>query len=112
MNIETILKQAEVLAVERRPEACIGCGFEHSCSTHGCAVIKALIEQARAEKDNAPLTFEQLRGMDGEPVWLKDGRCFIVDCRSDTAFDQHGLNSGLDILADIGMFRHKPEHLL
>lgn len=50
MNIETILTQAEVLAVERRPEACIGCGFEHSCSTHGCAVIKALVELAEAER--------------------------------------------------------------
>lgn len=46
-NMQMLLKQAEVLAVERRPEACLGCGFENSCSTHGCAVIKALVEAAR-----------------------------------------------------------------
>ena len=27
----------------------------------------------RAQPDNEPLTLEQLRNMDGEPVWLKDG---------------------------------------
>ena len=27
----------------------------------------------RAQPDNEPLTLDELRGMDGEPVWLKDG---------------------------------------
>ena len=49
---ENILAQAHVLAVERRPEACIGCGFEHSCSTHGCAVINRLIKLAEEENKN------------------------------------------------------------
>lgn len=72
MNMEELLKQAEVLAVERRPEACLGCGFEHSCSIHGCAVIKKLIERARAERDNAPLTLEELRGMKlQEWLWVE-----------------------------------------
>lgn len=43
---ESLLAQAHVLAVERRPEACLGCGFEHNCSTHGCAVINRLIQLA------------------------------------------------------------------
>lgn len=69
---EMLLRQAEVLAVERRPEACLGCGFEHSCSLHGCAVIKALIERAMAEKDNAPLTLEELREMPlQEWLWVE-----------------------------------------
>lgn len=70
-DIQKLLKQAEVLAIERRPEACLGCGFEHSCSLHGCAVIKNLIELAKAEKDNEPLTLEELREMVGEPVWVE-----------------------------------------
>lgn len=37
------LRQLHRLAIERRPEACLGCGLEHNCSVHGCAVIhKAL----------------------------------------------------------------------
>lgn len=47
-----LLAQARVLSVERRPEACLGCGFEHSCSTHGCAVINKLVELA------APVTLK------------------------------------------------------
>ncbi len=33
------LRQLHRLAIERRPEACLGCGLEHDCSVHGCAVI-------------------------------------------------------------------------
>lgn len=37
------LCQQHRLAIERRPEACFGCGLNHDCSVHGCAVIcKAL----------------------------------------------------------------------
>ena len=34
------LRQLHRLAIERRPEACFGCGMEHDCSVHGCAVIR------------------------------------------------------------------------
>lgn len=34
------LRQLHRLATERRPEACLGCGLEHDCSVHGCAVIR------------------------------------------------------------------------
>lgn len=34
------LRQLHCLAIERRPEACFGCGAEHNCSVHGCAVIR------------------------------------------------------------------------
>lgn len=37
------LRKLHRLAIEHRPEACLGCGMEHDCSVHGCAVIlKAL----------------------------------------------------------------------
>ena len=39
-----IVKMLRRLAVERRPEACLGCGYEHRCSVHGCAVIKRAAE--------------------------------------------------------------------
>lgn len=34
------LRQLRRLAIEHRPEACLGCGLEHDCSVHGCAVIR------------------------------------------------------------------------
>ena len=37
-----LVRQLDILAVERRPEACLGCGLEHNCFVygHGCAVIR------------------------------------------------------------------------
>lgn len=35
-----MMRQLRRLEVEHRPEACLGCGFEHGCSVHGCAVIR------------------------------------------------------------------------
>ena len=42
---EDMMRQLRILEIERRPEACLGCGYEHNCSTRGCAVIRAAREQ-------------------------------------------------------------------
>lgn len=45
-----MLRQLRRLAIERRPEACLGCGFENGCSLHGCAVLRKISRiVARAE---------------------------------------------------------------
>jgi len=36
---EDMMRQLRILEIERRPEACLGCGYEHNCSTRGCAVL-------------------------------------------------------------------------
>lgn len=41
---EPLLRQLRVLAVECRPTACLGCGYEQGCSLHGCAVIRKALE--------------------------------------------------------------------
>lgn len=46
--MDKFMQQLGIVSIERRPEACLGCGFEHSCSTHGCAVIKTASEQLKA----------------------------------------------------------------
>lgn len=38
-----LLRQLKRVGVERRPECCLGCGFEHDCSIHGCAVVHKAI---------------------------------------------------------------------
>lgn len=47
--MEKLVKQLRRLSIERRPEACLGCGFEHGCSVHGCAVIKRVAEMVEAD---------------------------------------------------------------
>lgn len=51
-----LTRQLQRLAVERRPEACLGCGFENGCSLHGCAVLRRVsrvvaVEEGGAEDD-------------------------------------------------------------
>ena len=42
------LRQLYRLAIERRPE---GCGLEHNCSMHGCAVIRKALRLLGGEAD-------------------------------------------------------------
>lgn len=78
------MSRNELLQALRRmmPETgslnCLGCGHEHSCSTHGCAICREaieLIEQLSAEIDElqkkfTPLTVEELREMDRKPIYV------------------------------------------
>lgn len=44
--------------------------------------LTAFAEGYRMRKEDAeanPLTVEQLRQMDGEPVWDENGKCYLVD---------------------------------
>ena len=45
------LRQLHRLAIERRPEACFGCGLEYNCSVHGCAVIRKALRLLGGEAD-------------------------------------------------------------
>lgn len=64
MSREELLRALRSLSVETGSLACLGCGYEHNCALHGCAVIREAVE-ALKEPPNDPLTLEQLREMDG-----------------------------------------------
>lgn len=61
------------MAVETGSLVCLGCGHEHNCGVHGCAIINeaAARLESIAEPPNDPLTLDELREMDGEPVWIE-----------------------------------------
>ena len=41
-----IIKGLRRIAVKESQEArCMGCGFEHNCSIHGCRIIKAAADR-------------------------------------------------------------------
>lgn len=59
MTTNDLLEALERLRVETVSLACLGCGHEHNCSTHGCAILREaadLIRQLTAE--NADLRKE------------------------------------------------------
>lgn len=44
MSREELLRALRSLSVETGSLACLGCGYEHNCSIHGCAVIREAVE--------------------------------------------------------------------
>ena len=59
MTTNDLLEALARLRVETGSLSCLGCGREHNCSTHGCAILRAaadLIERLTAE--NADLRKE------------------------------------------------------
>ena len=40
MTISDLIKALQRLKVETGSIACLGCGHEHNCGLHGCAIIR------------------------------------------------------------------------
>ena len=80
-TMEGLLQALRRLRVETGSLACLGCGHEHDCGVHGCAIIRKAMERlsGMTSADHpditdrvVPLTLEQLREMDGKPVWVME----------------------------------------
>ena len=65
---QEIAEKLRDMAVNTGTLNCLGCGFEHNCSVHGCAVLKQAAELI--SQPNEPLTLEQLREMDETPIYV------------------------------------------
>ena len=84
MDFSTTLNALRKLCVETGSLACLGCGYEHNCSTHGCAILRNAIEHMEAalsnydrlsalSPPNEPLTQADLDSMDYDKVWIDYG---------------------------------------
>lgn len=49
MNNDVLRRELRRIAVDPN-YSCLGCGFEHNCSIHGCAIIREALERL-AEKE-------------------------------------------------------------
>ena len=52
MDFSTTLNALRKLCVETGSLACLGCGHEHNCSAHGCAILRNAIEHIEAALSN------------------------------------------------------------
>lgn len=52
MNQTELIAALGRLKVETGSLACLGCGYEHNCSTHGCAIIREAAERLQKEATN------------------------------------------------------------
>ena len=97
MGNEKLLKALGRLTVETGSLACLGCGWEHDCGVHGCAIlrgVKAELEEetARAEEAEAALAAAV---QDMEAMWLERGhgvRKPGPDSKRKSRFGRSGVN--------------------
>lgn len=71
MTTNDLLEALARLRVETGSLACLGCGHEHNCSTHGCAILRVaadLIERLTAENAKAEAERDALR--EKVPRWI------------------------------------------
>lgn len=45
MTVNELIKSLQRLKVETESIACLGCGHEHNCGIHGCAIIREAVER-------------------------------------------------------------------
>lgn len=50
MSSEELIGALRRMAVETGSLNCLGCGHEHGCSVHGCAILRALAEKLERER--------------------------------------------------------------
>lgn len=49
MSDEELLRALHRLKTDKH--ACLGCGHEHNCSIHGCAIINAAIAKIKGKQE-------------------------------------------------------------
>ena len=55
-----LLKALKRLSVQTGSLACLDCGYEHNCSTHGCAIIREAVEALEKQEKSADEMFREL----------------------------------------------------
>ena len=101
MTINELIKALQRLKVETESIACLGCGHEHNCGIHGCAIIRAAVEHL--SDFNVVFNEDTIVRLAGrclkvEPARLrelaeadKDGRVEVLPCKvGDTVYWVHG----------------------
>lgn len=79
---EALLAALRRMQVETGSLVCLGCGYEHNCSIHGCAILREAVKALEAPETNA----DRIRAMSDEELAkeinrLMEGETSIPYCR-------------------------------
>ena len=109
MTTNKLIKALQRLKVKTGSIACLGCGHEHNCGIHGCAIIREAAEKlgdfnAVFNEDTVVRLAD--RGLEVEPGRLRelaeadrDGRVVVLPCKvGDTVyFRTYDCNGTVDL---------------
>lgn len=97
MTINELITALQRLEAESKIIVCLGCGHEHNCGIHGCAIIREAVE--KLDDFNAVFNEDTIVRLAGrclkvEPCRLrelaeadKDGRLVVLPCKpGDTVY--------------------------
>ena len=97
MEDKKLLAAVKRLSVETGSLACLGCGWEHDCGIHGCAILRAVKEaleetEARAEEAEEALA-AAVRDIEAMAAVIRarathDTECCFL-CKYDCPDDQY-----------------------
>ena len=45
MTVQELIDALRRMQVEAGSLACLGCGYEHNCGIHGCAILNAVVAE-------------------------------------------------------------------
>lgn len=54
MKTEELIRELQKLKMQTGSLACLGCGHEHGCSVHGCAIIRAAAKEIEILREKVP----------------------------------------------------------
>lgn len=71
MKIDELIKALRGLKVETGSLACPGCGHEHNCGIHGCAIMQAAADRLDNQSTHIAALQKEIENLRGQvPRWI------------------------------------------
>ena len=90
MNDEVLRRELRRISIEAN-HRCFGCGFEHNCGIHGCAIVREALERLEEYRELGPI--DHLRELTQAE---KDGRLVVLPCGTGDELASNGLTFKAD----------------
>ena len=118
-----LLRALRRLKVETGSLACFGCGYEHNCSTHGCAILREAIDTLSGfewidPKVELPpedvvvlVVVDELQNMHGQSVYMGNGWACVVNAAERKIITVHGWYPFSALEVGICFYRYPPREI-
>lgn len=96
MTDSDLIQALRRIKAETGSLVCLGCGHEHNCSTHGCAVINEAVKRLEVDQNTTLggtyVSIEWFKSVEaklkGYEKLAQEGRLFVAPCKiGDYVFD-------------------------
>lgn len=101
-DLDELIRQLSRMKVQTGSLVCLGCGLEHNCGIHGCAVLRRAVSAVREMDERRA---KVVRPADTDPALIAALRCSAaVGGDKDCAHCAYGSRIGDDLPPDAPAF--------